>query len=138
LDLLSSLRSSRNRVPLLPAEHRHVVWISKDVPEDGQALDNVFIISTEWWTRSKQGGECYAVIAASFAVDFERCSTQIAGDKIIETYFQPRLVDHQLPSASLVVGQGPILTLSSLAAATVGAAVFIASVPLLAALARLY
>jgi hypothetical protein len=58
-------------------------------------------------------------------------------DKVIETYFldhQP-FAEAQLPGASQIVGQDPILALSSLAAATLGAALFIASVPLLAALA---
>ncbi len=120
-----------------PLNADHIVWISKEIPVDGRPLDNVFIISTEWWTRSKLGGKRYSVIAASFAVDFEHCSAHMVGDKIIETYFldhQP-LAEERLPIAPPITGQGPIVAFSSLAAATVGAALFIASVPLLAILA---
>jgi hypothetical protein len=113
-----------------------VVWINKKIPEEGRTLDNVFIISTEWWSGGEHGGERYALNAASFAVDFERCDAQITGDKITESYFLDRqpLAEEKHPVAS-PNGPNPILALTSLAAATIGAALFIASAPFLAALA---
>jgi hypothetical protein len=64
----------------LPHQYE-ILWIVKDVSQDGKPIeDNIFMLSHEW-KGPFQGKTCYFMVAFFFEIDFNTCTIRLSGDR---------------------------------------------------------